>query len=162
MPNYFHPVNLNLNLKLNLLNMLIEEALYSVLKADGQVKSMVEERIYPVTMPQLEKGKTFYPALVFDLSSREREQSHDGPTGLVRSRFTVSVLGPKYFDVKTLANRVRLALDGKSNIIAGFYGGHVRGVFVENESDEYVFDEVEQLSLFHVPLDVMIQHREDI
>lgn len=114
-----------------------------------------------MTMPQLEQGKTFYPAVIFDLSNRERQQTHDGPTGLVKSRIAISPLGPKYFEVKTLANSLRLAINGKMLELAAIYGQHVRGIFLENETDDYVFDEVEQLGLYTVGMDVLIQHKEE-
>lgn len=142
--------------------MLIEEALYSLLSANSAVTMIVSDRIYPVTMPSLEKGGTFYPAVVFDLAGRERHQTHQGPDGLVKSRLMIRCLGPKYFEVKTLADKVRLALNGKSAELAALYQGHVKGIFLEDESDEYVYDEVEQLSLYHVPMDFLIQHKEQV
>lgn len=141
--------------------MLIEEAFYTLMKNNLGVSAIASDRIYPVTMPQLEKGKTFYPAVVFEMAARERQQSHDGPTGLVKSHFTVSPLGPNYFEVKTLADKVRLAVNGKSAELAAIFGNHVRGVFLENEADDYVFDEIEQLSLYQVVQEFSIQHKEE-
>jgi hypothetical protein len=100
--------------------------------------------------------------VAFELVARERQQTHDGPTVLVRSFFTVACMGPKYFDVKTLADAVRLALNGKSAALNALYDGIVKGVFLDNELDDYVFDEVEKLSLYRVPMDFHIQHDEPL
>lgn len=140
--------------------MLIEEAVYTLVKGNPGVIAIAADRIHPVTMPQLEKGKTFYPAVVFNLDNRERQQTHDGPTGLVKSRLIINPLGPNYFQVKTLADKVRLAVNGKTQELANIYGQHVRGVFLENEVDEFVFDEIEQLGLYSIPMEFSIQHKE--
>lgn len=142
--------------------MLIEEAIYSLLSNNIGVTAIVSERVYPVTMPQLEKGLTFYPAVTFDLTARGRQQTHQGPTVLVESHINVSCLGPNYFQVKTLAEAVRLALNGKAAELRALYGDDVKGIYLDSELDEYVFDEVESLSLYHVPMDFMIQHKEQI
>lgn len=142
--------------------MLIEEALYTLLSSDAGITAIVADRIYPVTMPELEKGKTFYPALTFTLTNRDRQQTHDGPTPLVRSHYVFSCLGPQYFQVKTLAQKVRLALNGKSTALAVIYEDLVKGIFLEDEDDEYLFDDVEALALYHVPLNFMIQHWETL
>lgn len=136
--------------------------MYQLLKTDDGVKAAVVERIYPVTMPQFAKGATFYPAVVFSLASRERRQTHDGPDGLVRSHFNVDCFGRDYFDVKKLADSVRLAANGQSEKLASILGRHVKGVFLENETDDYVYDEVEELSLFVITQDFTVQHREGL
>lgn len=144
--------------------MLIEEAIYTLLTENADVTDLVGERIYPVTMPQLEKGTTFYPALVFmlDEPGRQRRQTHDGPNPLVASPITIVCVGPRYFEVKTLADKVRLAVNGKSAELESIYGNHVKGVFLEKETDEYWFDQVELLSLYSVPMEFLIQHKEDV
>lgn len=142
--------------------MLIEEAIYTLLSTDAGITAIVEDRIYPVTMPELEKGKTFYPALIFTLTNRERDQTHQGPVPLVRSHYTISCLGPQYFQVKSLAQAVRIALNGKSTALAVIYEDLVRGIFLQDEDDEYLFDEVEALALYHVPLNFLIQHWETL
>jgi hypothetical protein len=142
--------------------MLIEEAVYSLFSADTAIKEIVSDNIYPVTMPQLEKGKTFYPALVVTLESRDREQTHQGPTGNVRSHFVMSCLGTKYFEVKQLADKVRLALNGKSAAMSALYDLKVKGIFFDGETDDYVFDQVEELALYHIPQSFTIQHWEPL
>ena len=141
--------------------MLIEEALYQLLRDNPGVSAITEGRIFPVTIPQLEKDKTAYPALVYTLTQRQRSQTHDGPDGLVKSYFQLECIAKKYtVEAKPLADAVRLAVNGKSAALAAIYGMHVKGVFLQDERDTYGFDEVEQLSLYDAEMDLIIQHRE--
>ena len=140
--------------------MLIEEAIYTMLTADAGLTALVAKRIYPVTMPQLEKGKTFYPALVYSLAEREREQTHQGPTKLVKSHYDFSCIGQNYFALKTVANAVRLAFNGKAAALAALYQDEVKAIFLTGETDDYLFDEVEQLSLYHIPMKFTVLHWE--
>lgn len=141
--------------------MLIEAALKQLLEQNTGIIALVGDRVYPVMMPQAEKNRMHYPAVVFELTGRERQQSHDGPSGEVRSSFRVNCLGHKYLDVKTLADKVRLALNGKSAELQNLYGNDVGGVYLEDESDQFLFNEVTQLSLYHVPMDFLIDHAEE-
>lgn len=141
--------------------MLIEEALFTLLSTNAGVIGIVEDRIFPVTMPQLEKDKTAYPAVIYTLVQRPRSQTHDGPDALVRSFFQIECVAKKYTaEAKPLANAVRLALNGKSADLATIYGGHVKGVFLQDERDNFGFDEVEQLSLYDIEMDFTVQHKE--
>ena len=63
--------------------------------------------------------------------------------------------------MKTLET-VRRALNGKAPVLESIYGMQVKGVFVDDESDDYVFDQAEQLSLYHVPIALVIQHEEPL
>lgn len=139
--------------------------MYSVLSNNAAIKQIAGKNVFPVTIPQRSKDEEAkepsYPAVVFALISRDREQTHQGPTKLVRSNFVVSCIGRKYLEeTKALADRVRLALNGKSGDLCTAYADFVKGVFVESEEDEYIFDEAEQLALYHVPIGVLIQHWE--
>lgn len=140
--------------------MLIEEAIYTMITANAGLAALVEESIYPVVMPQLEKGRTVYPAVVFSLEEREREQTHDGPTKLVKSYYDFSCVGRNYFALKAVANALRLAFNGKSAELAAIYQDEVKAIFLTSESDDYVFDEVEQLSLYHIPMKFTVLHWE--
>lgn len=144
--------------------MLIEEALFNLLSNDSRITAITAQRIYPVTLPEFQKSPAApsYPALVFALQARERLGSHDEPVDLVESRFEMSCLGQQYFAVKQLADAVRLALNGQAGALQALYGMEVAGISLEGERDDYVFDEVESLSLYYVPMDFLIQHKEDL
>lgn len=140
--------------------MLIEEALAKMLAMHDGVKAIVANRIYPLTLPHYENQTTLYPALLYGLDKRPRSQTHDGPDGLVQSYYLLDCIAEKYIDAKRLANQVRLALNGKSAELAAVYGAHIKGVFLENEQDDYVRDMVENLSLYDIEMRLRIHHRE--
>lgn len=149
--------------------MLIEEAVYSLLSTDAGVQAIVSDRVYPVTMPQFNASdpRTLYPAVIFDLGQRGRQYTHQGPTVLVESHLNVSCVSETYLGVKQLANAVRIALNGKAAELNALYTyadgpNGVQGIYLDGELDEYVFAEDEKLSLYHVPMDFMIQHKESL
>jgi len=140
---------------------LIEEAVFKLLRLDAGIAAIVSGRIYPVTVPQKETAARSYPAVVYSLTTREREQSHDGPTGLVNSDFEIDAISADYFEAKRLANAVRLCLDGKAAELQTHYAeAGVKGVFLDDEKDDFWYDEIESLSLYYVPQRYVVQHRE--
>jgi hypothetical protein len=142
--------------------MLIEAALYSLLANSSGVTDIVGTRIYPVQMPQLERGTAVYPALTYALDARARRQTHNGPTPLVESRYTIMSYAKEYFDAISLAEQVRLALNGKSADLAAIYENDVGGIFLEDEIHEYGIDEVEELALYRSQMEFVIQHNEEV
>lgn len=144
--------------------MLIEEALFSMLDADAAIANIVGNNIFPVTLPQyLQKEQAAnpsYPAVVFSLVSRQRSDTHDGPTGLVESQYGFACLSRKYLEAKQLAEAVRLALHGQAAAMQAIYGDDVKGIYLDDEADDYIFDEVESLSLYEVAMTFVIQHSE--
>jgi|SRR5688572_48592 len=147
--------------------MLIEDALFTLLSQDAGVTGIVGDRIYPVRMPQLEKETTTtpaavsYPALIYTLVERPRTDTHDGPDGLVKSFFLLECIGKRYTaEVKQLANKVRLALNGKANLLASIYGDHVKRIALQDERDTWGYDDVEQLQLYDTEMDFVIHHRD--
>lgn len=143
--------------------MLIEEAFRGMLAGNDAVKAMFAARIYPRRIPQYERGKNLYPAVVYELVGRERGQTHDGPAGLVRSHYGVYMLGQSYLDAKRAAQTIFLAGHGKASQLAAIYGDHVRAIFVNDEfDDDEQFDKVEELTLARVTQHWEILHREAI
>ena len=148
--------------------MLIEEAMVALLSANPRLTAQIGTRLYPVTLPeylQQEQGAAAtksYPAVLFALMAREREQTHNGPNPLVASHFEIDVLSPSYSEAKQIAESLRLALNGKAAALAGYYGRDVRGVYLDEERDDYEWDAVEHLSLFHVAQKFVIQHNEEV
>lgn len=143
--------------------MLIEEAIYSLLSNNASLKDAIGGNIYPVSLPQAEKDNSYLPAVVFGLTGRDREQTHQGPTALVTSRYEFDCLGPEYFAIKQIADKVRLALNGKRQELDAIYGPpHVRAIFLDDEVEEYVFDTAEQLSLYRIAMAFTIKHWENL
>ena len=121
--------------------MLIEERLRDHLAADSGLSGTIGTRIFPLLMPQ----EPTLPALVYTRISGPRDNTHDGPSGLVSTRIQISCWATSYKTAKQTADLVRLAL-------ADFEKSTL-----DNELDFYEPD----TKLFSVPLDFMILHTEE-
>ncbi len=80
---------------------MIETALQSMLV-------QIEARTFAFKLPT----NSTLPAITFFKVSAPRDQTQEGPSGLVSARFQVCSWGQKYTDSKTLSQEVRLRLDG--------------------------------------------------
>lgn len=142
--------------------MLVEQFVLDTLLQDSRVTSLVGNRSYAL-LPQFDPALINYPAIVFRLSDREREYSHDGVCDSARSHFEIICVGQKYIDAVQAANAVRKAF----NRSEGTYGTFpdtlkVFAVEVEGEEDlAYAPEELQDLSLFARGLGLLIAHTED-
>lgn len=92
----------------------IEQALVSILRANGTVSGLVGTRIYPLTIPQ----DADRPAVTYQQISGPRLHTCAGPVGIVPSRFQFNCWDDSYGGADALAVAVRKALDGFSGIAA--------------------------------------------
>ena len=88
----------------------IEHALRNRIRSTSDVTDIVGTRVFPIYVP---KGQSL-PAVVYELVSSDPIGSNDGHSGLTYARFTVEGLSSSYSQVKDLAEKVRLAVDGYS------------------------------------------------
>jgi hypothetical protein len=130
----------------------IEEALYSKLSTTSGVMTICSTRIYPNVIPQ----DAAMPALAYQRISTVRYMAHDGPTGVAQARFQFTCSAALYSTARSLANAIRVALDGFSGLMGGTNGVVVEAVFVENDFDGYNQAGGEQI----VRLDVLVMHQE--
>ncbi len=86
----------------------IETALFAILHSDATIEGIVSDRIFPNIVQQGEA----MPAITYQQISGPRDQTMDGPSGLVQTRFQINCLAEKYIDARTLAEAVRKELDG--------------------------------------------------
>lgn len=93
----------------------IEQAIYSLLSADPTVSGLVGNRITPVLVPQ----DSAMPAVTYAEVAGVRENTMDGPAGLVRSRWQFNCWGISYADGRSVSDAVRQVLDGYSGSGAG-------------------------------------------
>ena len=101
------------------------------LKADSGINTMVGGRVYPNYVPQ---GSAF-PSISYSQTSGVRLRNIDnGPTGRAMPRITINSWAAKYFDVRTLANMVRLRLDGFQGIMGT---DRIDRVTLDNEFDAF-------------------------
>jgi len=86
--------------------MRFEEALFAHLKAFTGLKSLVDERIYPLVLPQ----KAVLPAVTYQKISGERLHKLQGDTGFTRPVYQLSCWAENYAQCKAVAEQVRLCL----------------------------------------------------
>ena len=130
----------------------IEEALYNKLSTTSGVTTICSTRIYPNVIPQ----DAAMPAVAYQRISTVRDMAHDGPTGMAHARFQFTCSAALYSTARSLANAIRVALDGFSGTMGGAGGVAVEASFVENDSDGYNQAGGEYV----VRLDVRIIHHE--
>lgn len=127
---------------------MVEDALYSILRADAGVTGWVGDRVYFMEAPQ----EVTLPALVYQRIDTDRGMAHDGPEGYAVATFQITCMGT-LGQAPQVAEAVRQALHG--------YRGEVAGVQVWLASvmgDRDVF--VPAIEGGSVQLDVEIQFRE--
>lgn len=102
---------------------LVEEALVSLLSG------LAGGRVFPYRLP---RGSTL-PAITYMKVSGPRDETHQGPSGLVPARFQVSSWALTYDAVAVLSDSVRLALDGFKGSASGV---SIAGIELLNETDQ--------------------------
>lgn len=108
-----------------------EAVLRTALVGNTSVTSMVGTRIYPLLAPKT----AALPFITWRRSGISREHTLAGPMGMPNVSVEMQSFAATYEDVRQLADRVRVVLDG--------YGGTVNNVEVkhvslEQESDDFV------------------------
>lgn len=108
-----------------------EAVLRSALVGNTSVTAMVGTRIYPLLAPKT----AALPFITWRRSGVSREHTLAGPMGVPNVSVEMQSFAATYEDVREVADRVRLVLDG--------YGGTVNNVEVkhvslEQESDDFV------------------------
>lgn len=98
---------------------MVEKAIFSILSNDTDVAALVVARIYPHHRPQKVSG-TELPALTMERIGTDRPRAGNG---LVQAQVAVNSWDDSYADVKTLADKVRLALE--------LYRGTAEGIVVQ-------------------------------
>ena len=87
-----------------------ETLVVAALKADPQVVALIGTRIYPIR--DLPQAPTL-PALTYQRITRVGDPLLDSPGHMEDVRLQVNCLAPTFGAVRTLANAVQAALDGK-------------------------------------------------
>jgi hypothetical protein len=105
-----------------------EEAIVSVLKNDANVAGEVVARIFPNEVPQ---GQSM-PAISYEQASGDREHTMAGPIGMVNASYVLSCWSETYSGARTLADYVRIALDGYDSTVGS---QELYVIFLESESD---------------------------
>tara|TARA_R110000824_G_scaffold56857_2_gene155168 strand:- start:3934 stop:4341 length:408 start_codon:yes stop_codon:yes gene_type:complete len=93
----------------------IESSIRSILTSDTDVSALVSTRVYPYMRQQ---GSVF-PAIVYELDDTEPQQGLGGFQSLTRCELTISQIAETYSGAKTLADKVRSALNGYTGTSEG-------------------------------------------
>ena len=117
--------------------MTVEQGLVTHLLADGPVAAIVGTRVHPEAVPQ--GGAT--PAIVYSRISAIRDVDLSGPMDFVQVRLRLDCWHTSYSGVKTLADAVRVALNGVGIASPQLLGAEpVQLVYLENDSDASFFE----------------------
>ena len=108
-----------------------EAVLRSALVASPAVSALVGSRIYPLLAPKT----AALPFITWRRAGITREHTLAGPMGMPNVSLEVQSLAGTYEDVRELADRVRLVLDGYGATVNNV---EVKHVSLENEADDFV------------------------
>lgn len=112
---------------------MLETSLIQYLLSASAVAALVDDRIYPIVMPQTtDADEVIYPAITIQLISDVEEFSQSGPSNLARAIVQINSIGELYLEAKELAAAVRDALNG---IRGDMEGTTVQGCFRSNETE---------------------------
>lgn len=132
--------------------MIIEEALYYHLVNDEGVYGLAGTRGYPLSIPQ----DIALPAWAYQRVSGERETAHDGALGMASGRWQITCQAESYDGAKSLAEAIRLCLDGFAGWMGQAPGLRVFGGKIESEIDGYGMTS----GIYTVRLDVSMFYKE--
>jgi hypothetical protein len=95
------------------------------------------------------------PAITFFAVSGPRDQTQQGPSGLVAARYQITSWGTSYREAKLLSKDVRMALDGYRG---SMYDVRIDGIELLNEMD----DDDPVPDIFKTVMDFRVKYSEDI
>lgn len=108
--------------------MTMEASLFSFLTGNAGIAALVVKRVYAGIIPQ----SGVQPCIVYNKSSRSRQQLYCGTDGLLLTRLEIDCYADSYIQSVDLANAVTAALQDFSGDMSGT---DVPRVFLENEID---------------------------
>jgi len=106
----------------------VDAALWEILHTDATVEALVGTAIYPGFVPQ----HASMPAIVYQRISAVRTLTFGGPLGYVDARYQVTAWDDSFGDCLTLADAIRLRLDGYRGTVGSIV---IHGLSLENQSD---------------------------
>lgn len=108
-----------------------ETVLRSALVGDHGVSELVAARVFPLLAPKT----AALPFITWRRAGISREHTLAGPMGMPTVSVEVQSFAATYEDVRELADRVRLVLDGYGGTV---HNVEVKNVSLENEADDFV------------------------
>ena len=108
---------------------MIGTTIYSALSNAEAITAIVGTRIYPVVMPQEEKGVS----IVYSIGSNNPDQTKDGPSTLETYFFEIYCVSKRYTEVDALASLVRSTLEAYTSTA-------VQTIRYQSEADDFEFE----------------------
>ncbi|WP_094550241.1 tail completion protein gp17 [Petroclostridium xylanilyticum] len=134
--------------------MKLEEGLYVHLKNYPDLKSLVEDRIYPLVMPQNCK----LPAITYQKVSGSRQHCLQRDTGFTTPVFQISCWAQNYAQLKAVSEQVRFALQNFSGLMGGNGGVEVNAILLQGEMEGFDPD----TKIYYAHFDFEFQYIEPI
>ena len=136
---------------------MIVKAFQTYLETVAGITALVSTRIYPRHLP---RDTTTYPVLTHQLISNIHGHVLGGAAGITTATVQVDCWGLKLSDVETLAEAVRVALQG----FMGSMGSvSVHFVSIENEHDQHEAPkDASETWLYRRVIDVQVKYAESV
>lgn len=133
---------------------MVEKGIVALLLADSNVAALVGTRVYPAITRQTQER----PNVVYQRLTTNRISTQDGPTGSADCLLQLSCWADTYKAARTLAEKVRLALDGYAGTSASVV---IDGIFVQDEQDMPTPpDSGDEVGVYGVRLDFRVHFQE--
>lgn len=131
----------------------LRPALRAFLLSDSGISGMVGTRIYPLRLPQGDRG----PSIVYSRPSEQTDHHMQGPSGLVFVRYQIDAWAKSADDASSLANLIKSRINGyKGPMSDGSSTLKVQGIFAETIREDYD----SEAELFRVSRDYFIDYAE--
>lgn len=104
----------------------INQAVYEHLIADTDVKALVDDRIYPVLMPE----DAYLPAIVYTPLNASYDSALQGDTGFVKQTVQFVCHGESFKKARELSRKVKKAIQDLHGDVKGLY---IEAVFIKTD-----------------------------
>lgn len=128
----------------------IEESLYKRLSTYTSLTALVNNRIYPLVIPQDAR----LPAVTYQCISDPGIHTMGADSGIYSPRFQLSVWAETYPSAVAVADQVIAALKDFSGQLGGAEGVQAQRIFYDNATRFYD----SQTGTYHIPIDFIIWH----
>lgn len=89
---------------------MIESGLAATLAAHGGLAALIDDRVYPLVIPQGAPSVVRQPCVVYQLVSRVRQGTYCGQDGTVQAQYQLDAYARSYLEAKQVAEQVQGAL----------------------------------------------------
>jgi hypothetical protein len=124
-------------------------SIFNRLSASANLTNIIEDRIYPITVPQNSK----LPAVVYQQVTGQRVHAMIRDPGLAYPRYQLTTLSTDYDQNYNIAKYTRQALQDYSGSTGGVT---IQRAFFDNEYEFESFDEESKLITYHIVQDYII------